>query len=267
MIIVRLTGGLGNQIFQLGAGLLLAKNAECKTIIIDDSTLASYEARRINQLVKFFDFTKTNISIIFKQSFISKFRLPKLLPFNLPNYPLVSDKNFQTVLKNPNKNLWLDGYFQDCLTQKIFNEEIDILKPLFVQKELSKQEGCVIHIRGGDFVSLGWDKVAPPMFYMDAIHKMRQEHGVEKFCVVTDDKKYAATVLKEFDFSFISGGMEEDFNVIGQFQFRILSSSTFALWASILGSNGDNSVVIAPDKLIPTIERNFLLPSETRMGL
>ena len=36
MLYIRLSGGLGNQIFQLGAGLILAKNNNINKIIVDD---------------------------------------------------------------------------------------------------------------------------------------------------------------------------------------------------------------------------------------
>ena len=62
MIILRLAGGLGNQIAQLGAALLLSERVKSKTIIIDDSGLASYKAKHVNQLVNYFDFTRININ-------------------------------------------------------------------------------------------------------------------------------------------------------------------------------------------------------------
>ncbi len=261
-MIIRLAGGLGNQIFQLGAGLLLAEKSKCKSIVIDVSGLSKYEERRNNSLTVFFDLTKLNVEIIFKQSFFTKFRLPKLLPFNFSNYPLVGDRNFQKAMQNTNKFLWLDGYFQTCLLHKNFYKEIELLKPLFNPQYLPKKQGCVIHVRGGDFVKLGWNDVASSEFYANSIRKMQKDYGVKDFYVVTDDRDYAKSMLKNIKPLFIGGSIQEDFHLIGRFQFRILSSSTFALWSSALGCNSEKGAVIAPDELIPGVKRPWLLPNE-----
>jgi len=159
MIIIRLAGGLGNQIFQLAAGLQLALKIKDTKITLDESALNSYDAKRENELLNFFDLTKLNIEINFYNSAFTKARLPKLLPLKARKYPFVSDKNFQYILKNPNKQfLLIDGYFQECLTQQDFDTEIKILKDIFIQRSFKKQDECVIHIRGGDFVKLGWNR-------------------------------------------------------------------------------------------------------------
>jgi len=261
-MIVRLAGGLGNQIFQLGACLLLAEKSKCKTVVIDISGLDKYDEARNNSLALFFDLTKLNIEIIFKQSFFGRFRLPKILPFNFFNYLLVSDKNFQKAIQSNNKALWIDGYFQACLLQNNFYKEIEILKSLLKYKDLPKKQGCVIHIRGGDFIKLGRTVVASSKFYSNSIRKMQKYYGVKDFYVVTDDRKYAKSILKDVTPVFIGGSIQEDFCLIGQFQFRILSSSTFALWASALGGNDSGGAVIAPNDLIPGIQRPFLLQNE-----
>lgn len=169
------------------------------------------------------------------------------------------------MLKRTSKFLLLDGYFQTCLTQESFENELYILKSCFKYKELSEHDGCVIHVRGGDFAECWQTWGNDKAFYSDAINKMKNEYGVNKFYVVTDDKEYANTVLKDVDFSFVGGGMVEDFYLIGQFKFRILSSSTFALWASVLSANNNGGCVLIPREFTPGVSRNFLLPNESRV--
>lgn len=267
MIYVRLAGGLGNQIFQLIAGILLSQKNSINKIILDDSALNKYDIKRDNELLKFFDLNKLNIQIVFKNNIITKLRLPKLLSLSLGKYSLVSDKNFQNIIKSPNKSfLLLDGYFQECLTQENFDDEIKLLKEIFITKKISKKEVCVIHIRGGDFVRLGWNSITPKEYYIKAIETMKNEYKQNKFYVVTDDREYSKSILKELNinFEFIGNSMYEDFRLIGNFKYRILSSSTFALWASALGDN-ENSIVIAPKYWIPKHERKIYLPNEIRV--
>lgn len=262
MMILRLAGGLGNQITQFGAALLLSERVDCKTIVIDDSGLSSYQEKHVNQLVNYFDLEKLNIRIIFKRLFITRTRLPRLLSLNITNYPLISDKNFQTALKGTNKYLWLDDYFGACLTQENVNREIEILKPALKPGGVTHKDGCVVHIRGGDYLDFGGGEVASPEFYRRAVDKMQQDYGVDKFYVVTNDKEYAGTILQSANFTFVGGSMSEDFYLIGRFKFRILSSSSFASWASALGVNDHDGAVIIPTEWMPGIKRNSKLPNE-----
>ena len=173
MIIIRLSGGLGNQIFQFGAGLLLAKKSGIVKIILDDSALGKYKIKRNNNLLFFFDLLKFNFEVKFDNILITSARIPKLLPVKFSKYPFVNDRNFQSALKNPNKYFMiLDGYFQGCLTQENFNDEVKIFKNIFIPNKLEKKDGCVVHIRGGDFVKLGWSSITPKEYYLNAMEKM-----------------------------------------------------------------------------------------------
>lgn len=267
MIVIRLAGGLGNQIFQLAAGLLLASKTDSQKLIIEDSALGDYRVKRQNNLSDFFDFTLLDYELVFENMFLSKLRIPKVLPLNALKYPFVGDRNFQSVKESPNNLfLLLDGYFQECLTQYDFDEEIRLLKKLLKTNNGRIDNDCVVHIRGGDFVKLGWNSVTPTEYYTDAMNIMVQKYQVEKFHIVTDDHEYSKTILKDIpiDHEFIGGSMHEDFNLIGSFQKRILSSSTFALWSSALGDNG-NSIVIAPGEWLPNKKRKIFLPNEIRI--
>ncbi|MCT7568954.1 alpha-1,2-fucosyltransferase [Aliarcobacter butzleri] len=266
MILVRLAGGLGNQIFQLSATLLLAKKVGLNKIHIDLSGLNNYEAKHKNELVYFFNFK--NIEINYVRNKVINFRIPKIFPFKLPFYPFVSDNNFQVLLKNPNKQLMiLDGYFQDCLTQEDFDIEIKMLKDILLPSKYDEDnEYCIIHIRGGDFVKLGWNIISPKEYYINAIKIMKEEYNKNKFKVVTDDKNYASIVLDELDinYEFIGNSIYDDFYLIGRYKYRIISSSTFSMWASAL-SNNENSVVISPKYWTPNNPRKILLPNEKRI--
>lgn len=92
MILVRLVGGLGNQIFQLSAALLLAKRLGLEKILIDISGLNKYEIKHKNELVYFFDFK--NIEVQYIRNKILDFRIPKIFPLKFPFYPFINDKIF-----------------------------------------------------------------------------------------------------------------------------------------------------------------------------
>jgi hypothetical protein len=263
-IIVRLAGGLGNQIFQIGASLLLSKKSNIKTIILDDSKLKNYGTKRTNDLLSFFDFDKIECEILWQSSKITNLRVSKFLPLKIPYYPFISDANFQKSLSKPNPIfMFLDGYFQNCLTQPDFDCEIKILKDILKQNNIQEKNGCILHIRGGDFVKLGWNSVASKEYYFKAIKLIENKYRERNFYVVTDDKKYAMDILNELNinYKFIGGNIIEDFYLLGKFKYRILSSSTFAIWASALGENNE-SIVIAPKYWIPNKAREITIPNE-----
>jgi len=243
----------------------LAKKNGIKEIIIDDSSLGMYKTKRQNYLYNFFDFSILDIKIIFKSVYLTKLRIPKVFAPKFSRSVFVSDRNFQEVLRNANKTfLLLDGYFQQCLSQEDFNEEIELLMKIFVNKNLEKIEnGFIIHIRGGDFLKLGWNLVNSEDYYKSAIRFMRKKFSQDKFFVVSDDRRYCESLLEKLhiEYDYIGGDISDDFYLIGSFKYRILSSSTFALWGSALGYNID-SVVIAPKNWRPYRIRNIKIPNE-----
>lgn len=267
MIIIRLAGGLGNQIFQLGIGLCIAKKQGNKSIILDCSALGNYAVKRKNELYNFFNLDSHSVKISEGTFWLSKLRIPVHCPFSMQFWPFVGDKNIQNILHAESSVFrLLDGYFQSSITQDDFDEEILLFKNILISNKFEINDGCVVHIRGGDFVKLGWNSVTPAEYYINAMQYMNTKFGKDKFYIVTDDRKYSESILKDldFDYEFIGHSMQEDFYLIGSFRYRILSSSTFALWASALGDNED-SVVIAPKHWTPERERKIFLPNEIRI--
>ncbi|PCJ15897.1 MAG: alpha-1,2-fucosyltransferase [Candidatus Cloacimonadota bacterium] len=266
MIVSRIFGGLGNQIFQVGAALLLAKKKGCTQIIFDVSSLGSYETKRKNELLSFFNFDSLNIEVSFTGCFVTRLRIPKILAIKHQYYPFVGDSNFEFVIENSkSKFFFLDGYFQASLIQKHFDEEIELLNMVYIQRNLKRYNDCIIHIRGGDFVKLGWDVVNDKSYYESAINRIKSVNSDVKFLVVTDDRAYAEKLLNGIDivYQFIGKNMIDDFNLIGGYQYQILSSSTFALWASCLGQKADG-LVFAPKYWLPDLRRQIKLPNEVK---
>ena len=266
--VVRLCGGLGNQIFQLGAALLLTSKGSNELIILDDYALSSYKALREFELSKFIELSKSDVQVVLKRLAITRFRIPRMLPFKHRAIPFVNDNNFQFIIDgNKSQYRLLDGYFQD-LRQQDFEDISALLKPLLLDKFCKlnqlESETCVIHIRGGDFVKLGWNKSTPEIYYINAMNMMRDKHDVNNFVIVTDDEPYARTIIscKSADIKIVSSDIVDDFQTIASYSKRILSASTFALWASAICVNSDSGVVVAPNEFTPGIKRGFLLPNE-----
>lgn len=95
-------------------------------IALDDSDLKKYKAVRKNELPTYFKLTGSTI----KNHSILKLRLPRMKAITKYSDRFVGDYNFNRVAnkKIPAQNYYLDGYFQSCLDQNLFDEMIEVLK-------------------------------------------------------------------------------------------------------------------------------------------
>lgn len=244
-----MAGGLGNQLFQFAYIVYIAKKFNIDHVVLDEDALGNYKAQHSNHLTKVFDFKKFPLGIKIKRNLLSNMRIPRLLPLKLSWWPFIGDHNSKS-LKTVWKDIWIDGYFIWDLSTEDFYPVVDFLREN--QKEnheiqLGKFD-CVVHIRGGDFVELGWNKLTPDTYYLEAMKRMSSEFGVEKFIVITDDVTYATSLLCQcdVDYEISSNDMMTDFHTIAQSKYKIIGGSSFAIWATLLGYNESDGVVIAP---------------------
>lgn len=269
MIFLRLAGGLGNQLFQLGAAGCLSRNFDLP-VSIDCSALSSYDTPRNISLDKILDlesFCMNNDPYI--DSMILKRRIPKLIGGNFFGNYFINDNNFTNFIeikKQPTK-VFLDGYFNGFVNQNIFNQSVSLLSSFYKRKLSLKKDTCAIHIRGGDYLKLGWDKITQE-YYQTATNLVKNQNQNQntKFVVYTDDKEYASSIMKTFDvqFSFSDQGIYEDFFNFGSHKYKILSASTFAFWSCALGHNVE-SINYVPGYQPPFEYLKLLLPNEKRI--
>ena len=271
VIHLNMYGGLGNQIFQLFAAIILATEKKISRIEIDDSHLLAKGLK--GQIEDVLNFDSLGIEIVYKKKFITKFRLPRFIQIKSKFNPFVTDSNFNHILFSATRmNFYLDGYFIDSIDQIIFDRFLKFISKAF-KLDTSHNENyyknrCVIHLRGTDFVKLGWSDVTPIDFYNRSIQKMR-EIGVDYFDVVTDDIDYAKSFFDNnlYIQNYISTDLISDFFYITKFEYKILSASTFAFWASVfaVGSASKDSLTISPSFWTPELRRKLRLKNEINL--
>ena len=249
-LILRMAGGLGNQLFELSYALNLAEKKGFNHITLDDSALSSYKAKHVNHLINFFDFKELDASLEFKRKLITKFRLPRFFGFKIKKWFLISDKNNESV-SEPLGLTILDGYFIWSLAQKEFDEIcVTLRRCLNLSPDIQfTSNECVVHIRGGDFVEIGWNKQTPDTYYLNAMDLMVSKYGIEQFIVITDDLSYAKKLLSTSPYKYRveSNDMKTDFYTIANSSKKIIGGSSFAIWAAALGHYAIGGVLIAPN--------------------
>ena len=252
-IVVRLAGGLGNQLFQLAAAIILARcrGLPFSNIFIDTRFLASYEAKHkyeIGFISDLFPGVQVAPQLPFMVSMASLFRLAKITDKKLGSLELISSVahlNAACANRNMASTLILDGYFQH--PDILFTEEdrnrvrsalLSAKSSLFDHvKNGSPTIG--VHIRRGDYVSSrSASKVfrnIPLEYYDEALKQLRRD---QKVLVFSDDRElsasYAAKVggidVRQFNLS-----LEDEFLLLVSCDDHVIANSTFSWWAAYLG--------------------------------
>jgi hypothetical protein len=283
MIIVRLQGGLGNQLFQYAAGKALAhrlnKPFKLETItslqkdkkrsialqgLQGDFALAS--PKEVKEFLTFPSLYRHNTA------FFSRFGRNI---YKEPHFHF--DKNF-SCLKDP---VFLDGfwqspfYFQDIEStiRKDFTVKPELVsKVLEKGKELEQRSSVAVHVRRGDFTNkaaTSYHGILSAFYYEKAIGLIKEKDPSACIYFFSDDIEWVKQNLAvdknvQFISSFENSAIE-DFYLMTKCRHNIVANSSFSWWPAWLNSNPDK-MVIAPKKWFvdTTINTNDLIPPEWR---
>lgn len=288
MILIRLMGGLGNQMFQYAFSISLAKNSKTDlkvddTMLLDRSLPNEVITHRDLVLNKIFhiDITyasqkdveyyngKKYTNIIGKlfNKFLWQFKKHKLI--------IEKSREFDPNLLKIKDNVCLVGSFQSELYFKHYSSEIKQAysfreKILPISDKLAdlliSTNSVCIHVRRGDYVSspLYSDVIgALPMSYYDkAIDVMSKKISSSTFFVFSDDINWCKIEFKKYKIPLVyvedlhAGELAGNYlQLMTLCKHFIISNSTFAWWGAWL-SKHEHKIVIAPDKWFKKEEYN-----------
>jgi len=215
MIIVKLIGGLGNQMFQYAAGKSLAikKKTDLKLDIEGFKTykLHNYMLDKLN--IKAEIATSEEIEKIFGSKILKLlYRIPKLNPFFSFNQRIRKEKSFnfdQELFNLSGTEFYLDGYWQ---TEKYFFDIEHIIKEDFCPLEklggqnvamadlILKNNSVSVHIRRGDYVSNpvtnDFHGICNLDYYNKAIEIIIKKNPDAVFFIFSDDYNWAKENIK-----------------------------------------------------------------------
>ena len=269
---IKLTGGLGNQMFQFATGFAIAKKNNVRL-----SLDLNYINRR--QLFNGFELEKV-FNIYSKVSFLNK-----ALSFQSINFKEILNKidvtfyNFKEphfhytskILDIP-KHSFLDGYWQSELyfkdyskeIKKIFNfsDKLDEQNEL-ISNDINQSNSISIHIRRGDFLLKRNDNhyVNLKEYYLKAINESSKFFKNPKYFIFTDDPSWVTDnfVLDHSYFIVpVNQGTKSfyDMHLMSLCKSNIIANSSFSWWGAWLNSKKDK-IIYAPknwfkDKSIST---------------
>jgi hypothetical protein len=302
MIIVKLQGGLGNQMFQyaIGRKLSMLNKTTLKldlSFLLDRTTRENFEFREydldIFALEPYFATYQDLKNFVTTQGKGIKTQVYKYLvnPFLSQKYIKENSFSFNSNILSLTGNLYLDGYWQSPLYFEDIKAEIKkdfryISANLPEQGEhlltlIKANQSVCLHVRRGDFVYNTTNSKVHGFVGLDyiqtAMERMTNIISSPIFIVFSDDINWCLENIKTaHSIIFVSRDyLQQKVNYNRKLELSnthylmqsckhfVISNSTFSWWAAWL-SNHDNKIVIYPKKWFndSSINTSDLMPSE-----
>ena len=262
---VCLTGGLGNQFFQIAAGLYVSKNSglECQFIESFDGFSKYNHKNEIEFFPNIVLRKRTNRAsraaalsyrVTRKASLKSKL-VSRLLKIDASN-----QVGYVGELSNIKSGWELRGYYQCFKYLQAIKPEIksllSIKEPSIWLEEMRRKAKNTyvvsLHIRRGDYVTLS-DRhgLLSTPYYTFAIEAVLREFPESVFWVFSDDIGIARTILQgvNAELKFIDPPVNtpaaESLVLMWECKGHIIANSTFSWWGAALAD--ESKITIAPD--------------------
>jgi hypothetical protein len=289
MIVVRLMGGLGNQMFQYAAGLSLARKHKTKLRIdqswfdlhrehVDAPRNYELECFRLPQAFiapdQYVEITER--PTIKRRVFLATkaVKKPKLRVYTEPHYQF--DKGY-LQLKN---NMVLSGFWQ---SEKYFAEyAADIREAFTFSKEPSDKNKMLaqqiaslgknsvsLHVRRSDYANIKATKDTHGLmgldYYREAIKAIEKKIDNPTFFIISDEPEWCKQhiKIKKHETVYVDHNTAgwRDMQLMSLCQNHIIANSSFSWWGAWLDQSPDK-IVIGPKRWFAdtTINTGDVLP-------
>ncbi len=256
-IIVRLIGGLGNQLFQLQYGLNLQHQIGGQ-LQVDDSFLTksakAHETLAVAELIEslprvrlgWFDL---KVKRVIERAY-HKLGI-KVPSWIRPEYLFENSKADVCTMRR----VIIDGFWQraDYLNKGFVQ---NLRRHLQTHNDHRVSNDCVcVHVRRGDYLTnrhwfVKQQMVAPLSYYEAAFEHFRRELGVPRFEVYTDDEPWATETFSQMtDVSVVPSDSLKPFELLGRmasYRNYVIANSTLSWWAAVASCHEDKKVIL-PD--------------------
>lgn len=251
---VLLQGGLGNQLFQVAAGIYLRE--KLKQDVVFDSTLLT----KVPKGVRLRD---VEVDWLLNSDELSKGSLRTLGLVALDRYfPKIilkeKDLNHEILTEVKGDFRILNGYFQNrnyadfswsFLKDKILSK-LDYSFP----RELLGQDYVALHFRGGDYLNDRHTRdshgVTGFNYFKSALGFIRNQTNLDTLLIVTDTPSHIDKNIEEFkDFEIkivSSENLYVDLSIISKAKSVVMSNSSFSWWGAFIADKTLSAQIVAP---------------------
>ena len=272
MKIVKILGGLGNQMFQFALYEALRRQHPDERVLVDLHCFRGYKLHRGFELQQVFgiNFQEATLGEIARiaypyPNYLSWRIGSRLLPTRKTMLKEKPDFTFEPSALSRQGDTYYDGYWQH---EEYFREIREQLLTLFRFPELTDAQNtecaqrlrearsCSIHIRRGDYLTDPLRKGTTGTAYTErAIQLMQEQVHPDCWCVFSDDiawtKAQLAKWLPEEQTVFVDWNQTEksvnDMHLMSLCQHNIIANSSFSWWGAWL-STRNGKTIIAPQK-------------------
>ena len=285
MIIVRLRGGLGNQMFQYAfAEYMKRYDSE---VYLDDSEgrcfkchdgfevekifSVSFPKASFFKICKYADYIPVightiwshswfNKMLAYEQEKIKRRGYCKATHIYESEFSRLTDEQIQELIRK-HKVIYLDGYW--CDTKYLDSIEVEhffefrdeyLKKYMNFYKIIEGKKTCSVHFRRGDYVDTELD-ICGKEYYANAVARIKQCVGEDVlFIGFSNDIDSAKEIVgNDIEIEFIDTRKQNtagiDLFLMSKCTHNIIANSTFSYWGAKLNKN-PNKIVIEPNGYI-----------------
>ena len=257
MIIIKIKGGLGNQLFQYAVGRALALHHR-SPLKLDLTIFETYKLHRY-----LLDQFAIQADIATEDEIIKLKGRNNVLFSALRKAGLVKRKSYlkekrssyfdASVFKND--DVYLDGYWQNELYFSDIREElvrdltsISSMSDLGVvyMEGIKKSNSVSLHVRRGNYLNLKNFNVLDIDYYMKAVEYIRKNVEKPTFYIFSDDLEWCKNSLGFLDNCiFVDSTKTEidDLKLMSFCKHNIIANSSFSWWGAWLNLNCKKTVI------------------------
>lgn len=285
MKIVRIFGGLGNQMFQYALAVALKEARPEEQVWIDASCMRGYPLHNGFELERVFGAEIRQAP----QMQVSRLGWPlphyrlwqlgsRLLPVRKSMIVENKDAAFLPDLVGSSGNLLLEGYWQ---TERYFADAADAVRmafrfPAFEEGSpnaglAARLSGCTslsVHIRRGDYLKIAnTSGICTMDYYADAMDEVLRRVVPELIVVFSDDPVWCAgnlgNVLHGIPAVFVDwnkgADCYRDMQLMTLCSHNIIANSSFSWWGAWLNPNPEK-IIVAPSRWMNTSCQTDIIP-------
>lgn len=282
MIIIKLKGGLGNQMFQYACARHLAEKSDA-TLRLD---LGWYrDGIPAGDTVRLYGLDRFSISA--QEASEDEIR-------NVGGRPSTAMRLAQKVINKlrPNNSylfdprildkkgdVYLEGFFQ---SEHYFKDIDSIIRSEFRLKDslggaasivlssIESTDSVAVHVRRGDYISninaSSFHGICSPEYYRGAIAMIRARVDSPRFFVFSDDIEWVQENIEIPEATYVSRddiADHEELVLMSKCKYNIIANSSFSWWGAWLNQDPDK-IVIAPKRWVTDarIDTRDAVPNE-----
>ena len=278
MIIVKIKGGLGNQIFQYAFARFLSIQKKAK-VKIDNGINSNKQDTYREYGLKYFNITLELSSK--NESLTTKYPLGIISKIirGIQKISGIHNIGWNKNILN-SKEKYLEGYWQsykylepirDILLKELTLKKTIETKYKNLLDQISNTDSVSIHVRRGDYANDPKTKSIHQTFgleyYQKAIETVSEKISEPTFFIFSDDIEWVKQNLKiDFPTVYVSNPEIKDCEeliIMSKCKNNIIANSSFSFWGAWLNQN-PNKIVIAPKKWNNRYTKEYkdLLPPE-----